>query len=160
MNRGILLGLFLACSACTGDGGGGAKLYTVESIIDGDTIDIDDGRRIRLLGIDTPERGTNAECWGDEAFNHLAALLGDSKVSLEYDVEREDVYGRTLAWVRAEGVFINAKMVDDGAACVLIIPPNGAEYETYLESLESGATTAGRGLWGACGSCDVPEFTR
>lgn len=160
MNRGFLLGLFVTCSACTGDGGGGAKLYAVESVIDGDTIDIDDGRRIRLLGIDSPERGTNPECWGDEAFNHLAALLGDSKVKLEYDVEREDVYGRTLAWVRAEGVFINAKMVDDGAACVLIIPPNGAEYETYLESLESGAMTAGRGLWGDCGSCDVAELQR
>lgn len=152
--------MLLACSACTGDGGGGAKLYTVEKVVDGDTIDLDDGRRVRLLGIDAPERGSDVECWGDEAFNHLSALLGDSKVDLEYDVERMDVYGRTLAWIHADGVFINAKMVDDGAACVLIIPPNGAEFETYLESLESGAMTAGRGLWGACGSCDVPEFQR
>jgi micrococcal nuclease len=60
--------------------------------------------------------------------------------------------------VYADDVFLNAKMIEDGYACVLIIPPNGAEFETFLESLESGAQTAGRGLWGACGSCDVPAF--
>jgi len=146
-------------AGCTGEkSGGGAKRYAVTNVVDGDTIDVDDGRRIRLLGIDTPERFTNPECYGDEAFNHLAQMLGDSTVTLELDIEEQDSFGRTLAWVRTSNTFINAQMIDDGYACVLIIPPNGAEYETFLESLESGARTANRGLWGACGSCNVPEF--
>ena len=153
----LLLGALLS-TGCTGEKGGGAKRYVVTNVVDGDTIDIDDGRRIRLLGIDTPERFTSPECYGDEAFNHLAQMLGDSKITLEYDIERLDAYGRTLAWVRTSDVFVNAQMIDDGFACVLIIPPNGSEYEALLESLEQGATTANRGLWGACGSCDVPAF--
>ena len=153
-----VLGTVLFSAGCTGEKGSAPKRYAVTSVIDGDTIDIDDGRRIRLLGIDTPERFTDPECYGDEAFNHLAQLLGDSKVELEYDIEREDSFGRTLAWVRTSELFVNAQMVDDGFACVLIIPPNGAEYEAFLESLESGAQSANRGLWGACGNCDVPAL--
>ena len=158
--RLLLFASLLLTAGCNGEDGGGKRLYAVEAVIDGDTIDLDDGRRIRLLGIDAPERGTNAECWGDEALNHLSSLIGSTKVSLEYDVEREDDYGRTLAWVHAGDVFVNAKMVEDGAACVLIIPPNGAEFESYLETLESGAQAANRGLWGACGGCDTPEAFR
>lgn len=153
----------MLCGACTGDGGGGKKLYTIASIHDGDTFTLDDATStvIRMLGIDTPERPPEPEeCYGDEALNHLQTLIGGKKVSLEYDVEKLDNFGRTLAWVRTEdGVFLNAKQIEDGYACVLIIPPNGAEYESYLETLEAGAQAASRGLWGACGSCDVPAVS-
>lgn len=155
--RIALLAALLCASACTGDKGGGDKLYTVASIHDGDTFTLEGGTIIRMLGIDTPERPPEPpECYGDEALNHLAEMIGDQKVKLEYDVERFDDYGRTLAWVHAGDVFLNAKQVEDGYACVLIIPPNGQEYETYLETLESGAQTALRGLWGTCGGCDTP----
>jgi micrococcal nuclease len=155
-----LVALALPSSACTSDGGGGAKLHTIASIHDGDTFTLEDDTVIRMLGIDTPERPPEPEeCYGDEALNHLASMIGDQKVKLEYDVERQDDFGRTLAWVRTEdGTFLNAKQVEDGFACVLIIPPNGAEYETYLETLESGAQAALRGLWGACGGCNTPAF--
>lgn len=147
-------------SGCTGEKGGGAKLYTVASIHDGDTLTLEDSTIIRLLGIDTPERPPEPEeCYGDEALNHLQTLIGAQKVKLEYDEERFDNFGRTLAWVRTEDdTFVNAKQVEDGFACVLIIPPNGSEYETFLETLESGAQAASRGLWGACGGCDTPAF--
>lgn len=148
--------LFLATPACSGGGGGGGRV--VEQVVDGDTFDLEGGERIRMLGIDTPERGTNAECWGDEAFNYLSAKLGGKTVTLEYDVVREDTFGRTLAYVRLGDELVNATMLSEGQACLLIIPPNGAEYDTYFEQLENEARTAGRGLWAACGGCDTPGF--
>ena len=153
-----LAGAALLVTGCNGGGGGGAKSHTVAAVVDGDTIEIEDGERVRLIGIDTPETSSPEECWGDEAYAHLASLIGSSKVRLEYDVEREDAFDRTLAYVYTvdDDVFVNAKMLEDGAACLLLIPPNGEQFETYFASLEEGAQTADRGLWGACGGCDTP----
>lgn len=155
-----LLGAALLPAGCSGGGGGGgSKMHTVAAVIDGDTIEIEGGERVRLIGIDTPETSAPEECWGDEAYAHLADLIGPSKVRLEYDVEREDAFERTLAYVYTEDdVFLNARMLEDGAACLLIIPPNGAEYEAYFETLQEGAQTADRGLWGPCGGCNTPAF--
>lgn len=79
----------------------------VARVIDGDTIVIDDGQRVRLIGIDAPEsahpdaeRNTEA---GEEASAFLKALLPEgTTIYLEYDAEREDNYGRTLAYVWLE----------------------------------------------------------
>lgn len=152
-----VIALLLATPACTG-GGTGASGRAVQQVVDGDTFDLEGGERIRMLGIDTPERGTNAECWGDEAFNYLSSKIAGRTVELEYDVVREDDFGRTLAYVRVGDELVNATMLSEGQACLLIIPPNGAEYETYFASLEDEARITGRGLWAACGGCDTPGF--
>lgn len=156
MRTGVAIALLLATPACTGGGGGSGR--TVVEVIDGDTFDLEGGERIRMLGIDTPERGTNAECWGDEAFNFLSAKIGGQIVTLEYDLVRVDDFGRTLAYVRVGDELVNATMLSEGQACLFIFPPNGQEYEAYFAALENEARTAGRGLWATCGGCDTPGF--
>lgn len=127
---------------------------TVLRIVDGDTLVLVGGERVRLIGIDTPETkhpDRPVECFGPQATEHLEALLGPgAAVRLEFDVERTDRYGRTLAyvWRREDGLHVNRAMVAGGYAQVLTVPPNVAHQETYLAA-QREARSSNRGLWGA-----------
>lgn len=122
----------------------------VAAVIDGDTIELEGGQRVRYLMIDTPESTTETECWGPEAAAANTALVEGQIVTLRYDVECEDDFGRLLAYVELAGQVINEVMVERGHACVLHIPPNGeAEVETY-EALEFAAQQLDKGLWAVC----------
>lgn len=83
-------------------------LHKVTGIIDGDTIEIDGAVKIRYIGMDTPEAG---DCFGEEAKKANENLVGNKPVRLEYDVQRIDKYGRTLAYVYVNEVFVNEKLV-------------------------------------------------
>jgi micrococcal nuclease len=127
---------------------------TVERVVDGDTIVTGLGR-VRLIGVDTPETVDPRRpvgCFGHEASANTAALLPPgTKVRLVYDVERRDRYGRLLAYVYRldDGLFVNARILADGFASILTIPPNVAHADEFLE-LQRRAREAGRGLWSAC----------
>lgn len=132
----------------------------VESVVDGDTIDvIVDGReeRVRLTGIDTPEEarrdtGAPAECFGDEATAFTESLLPvGTPVRLERDVEGRDDYGRLLAYVyRADdGIFVNYELVRQGYAQPLTIPPNVTFSELMVQAARD-AEADDAGLWTAC----------
>lgn len=129
--------------------------YKVKYVIDGDTIIVEDGsdkgRKIRLIGINAPEsrdyKHRKKEAFGKEARNHLIQLLGQDLVKLEYDVEKEDRYGRTLAYVHSKrGIFINAKMVEDGFAEIMTIAPN-VKYVVQLADNQRDARKNKRGIW-------------
>lgn len=128
---------------------------TVERVVDGDTIVLRGGERVRLIGIDTPEtkdprRGV--QCFGEEASRRTSTLLpAGERVRLAYDVERHDRYDRTLAYVyrAADGLFVNAALVRDGYASAYTYPPNVTHAEE-LVALQREARDANRGLWGAC----------
>lgn len=128
---------------------------TVERVVDGDTIVLRGGERVRLIGIDTPEtkdprRGV--QCFGKEASRRTSTLLpAGEKVRLVYDVERHDRYDRTLAYVyrAGDGLFVNAALVRDGYASAYTYPPNVAHADE-LVALQREARDANRGLWGAC----------
>ncbi len=128
----------------------------VESVVDGDTIVVAGGTRVRLIGIDTPETKDPrkpVQCFGVEASAHTASLLPPgTPVRLVYDVERADRYQRTLAYVyrEADGLFVNAALVADGYAQVATFPPNVAHVDE-LTALARTAREEGRGLWSACG---------
>jgi micrococcal nuclease len=83
-------------------------------------------------------------------------------VRLVYDVERNDRYGRTLAYVydSQDGAFVNAALVRDGYASAYTYPPNVAHADEFV-ALQRDARDAGRGLWGACPvapePADIPE---
>lgn len=119
-------------------------------MLDGDTIELESGEKIRYLMIDSPEVGNNLECYGDEAKVLNTELVAGKNVQLRYDVECTDRFDRLLAYVSVGDREINSLMVERGYACVLYIPPNGAERNSEFERLESMAKQADKGLWGAC----------
>jgi len=142
-----------AALAGCGDRGAacGAREAIVERVIDGDTIVVSGGVRIRYLLVDAPET-TNGhdDCYGANATQFNADLVLGKTVELDYDVECRDRFGRTLAYVAVEGQDVNQLLVERGYACVLHIPPDGDARAAEFEALESAARAARRGLWGAC----------
>jgi len=126
----------------------------VVRVSDGDTIRVrlpsGAEERVRYIGVDTPER-TGAECYADEATAYNARLVGGRRVRLVLDAEERDRYGRLLAYVFAGGVFVNARLVRDGYAQPLTVPPN-VRFEDRFTRLAREARHARRGLWASCSS--------
>lgn len=129
----------------------------VERVVDGDTIRLEDGRTIRYIGVDTPEIAHNStqedDCYGPEAADFNEQLVLGKSVILEYDAEKTDRYGRTLAYVwlgtGASRRMVNEELLFRGYGSLLIIEPNSA-YEDRLAEAEASAQERGAGLWGAC----------
>lgn len=146
--------LAAACALVAGCGGGsecGPSEGVVANVVDGDTIDLESGVRIRYLMVNTPETtGGKNECYGQNAVTFNTDLVLGKTVQLDYDVECEDRFGRTLAYVTVGGQEVNTLLVERGYACVLHIPPNGDDRAAEFEALEDEAKAALRGLWGAC----------
>jgi micrococcal nuclease len=133
----------------------GASPATVNYVHDGDTLFLstatDDNLKVRLTGIDTPEIGENAECYGDEATALLRSLLPEgSEVFTVADVEPFDQYGRSLLYVfAADGTFVNLQMVEQGAAEAVRIGENDAYWEE-LSAAQNSANSSAGGLWSSC----------
>ena len=130
----------------------GPTVGVVERVVDGDTIVLESGERIRYLLIDTPEISPPAECWGQEATDTNVALVEGKTIQLDYDVQCNDIYNRLLAYVYVDGVEVNTRLVERGHACVLHIEPNGDDRVNEFLTLENAAREAGLGMWSACGS--------
>ena len=132
----------------------GPSQGTVARVLDGDTIELESGEKIRYLMVDTPEISHNAgevaECFADEAKQFNIDLVDGQVVTLRYDTECTDRYDRLLAYVSLDDREINSLLVERGFACVLHIPPNGDARKTEFQTLESQAKQQDRGLWGAC----------
>lgn len=132
--------------------GPAGTLTTVESITDGDTLRTAGGLRVRLIGIDTPEISGGKQCFADEAKAHLGQLAPPgSAVRLVYDRERQDRFGRDLAYVyrATDGIHVNLAMVVDGYATTLSIKPNTAHAIEFFEAA-SKAKAASLAMWAAC----------
>lgn len=130
----------------------------VERIVDGDTLVCRGGLRVRLIGIDTPEM--SQEPFGEQARGALAALVpAGSEVLLERDVDLNDQYGRRLAYVWRDGVFVNWQMLRGGWAMLLTYPPN-VQYVEHFEQAQRLAREQGRGLWGTGGFACAPVDRR
>ena len=131
---------------------------TVESITDGDTFRCTGGRRVRLLTIDTPEM--DQPPFGAASRAKLAELLPiGSSATLELDVQREDQYGRTLAYVRRPGVLVNRALVRSGMAVVAVYPPN-VRYVEVLRAAADSARADKAGLWATNGFECLPADHR
>lgn len=139
-----------------------AQPFTVSYVHDGDTLFLessggtqvpDDARiKVRLIGIDTPEIGEDAECFGAEATKALRTLAPeDSIVWGAVDAEAHDRYGRWLLYLwTADGTFVNLDLVENGFAEAIRIKPNVSEWDT-LRAAQATAEAAALGRWGACG---------
>lgn len=120
---------------------------TVTKIIDGDTVEVtfDNGqtRKVRYIGIDTPER---FEDLYREATQANARLAAGKKARLAKDVSETDRYGRLLRYVYIEDTFVNAELVKQGYAVPATYPPD-VKYASYFVKLASQARDKGVGLW-------------
>jgi micrococcal nuclease len=128
----------------------GADEAKVTRVIDGDTIELENGAKIRYLLVDTPEVSGGAECYGTNAQQFNSDLVLNKTVEISYDVQCTDNFGRTLAYVRVDGQEVNTLMIQRGYGCVLHIPPNGESRVEEFRALQTDAKNAMRGLWGAC----------
>jgi micrococcal nuclease len=160
----VLVALSLSRCGIQGDGSvepPGPLSARVTHVVDGDTIDVEltDGsdETVRYIGIDTPETvkpGTPVQCGGPRAHEVNDRLVYGKTVTLSFDAERRDVYGRLLAYVylRRPGrrpLFVNAELARRGLARTLTIPPNDS-FAPLFARLASRAGVRGRGLWGGC----------
>lgn len=124
----------------------------VTRIVDGDTVELAGGEKVRLIGVDTPETvdpRKSVQCFGKEAKEFTRSLLENQWVRLELDVEPKDFYKRTLAYVWRDDVFVNDLLVHEGFAHILTIPPNVRYVDRFKES-EQYARVTKAGLWSAC----------
>lgn len=123
---------------------GDTRSGRVKRVIDGDTFHMTDGTKVRLVGINTPEKGTPL-C--PEATEALRRMVADREVTLAFDVERTDQYGRTLAYVYVGDLFVNAEQARLGLAYFYEWKPN-TRHSDLIRKLQREAREAGRGLWG------------
>ncbi len=138
----ILLLLFLPLYGCTSP----PDTARVTQVIDGDTITIEGGTRIRYIGIDAPELHPEPTAYGMEAWQANRELVAGRTVHLERDASETDKYGRLLRYVYVDDVFINAELVRQGLAEAKAYPPD-TKHQDYLEELETEARRAKRGIW-------------
>ncbi len=137
----------------------------VKRAVDGDTLVLENGERVRLIGIDTPEMhesdkldrdsqrsGENKRTiqeLGKRSYLFTRDLVEGKRVSLEFDVERHDRYGRLLAYVflkDKQQTFVNAEIVKAGYASLMTFPPN-VKYADLFLKLYQEARANKRGLW-------------
>jgi len=139
-----------------------AAAFKVLRAIDGDTIEVEqDGKpvKVRLIGVDTPETvhpSKPVQEYGKEASRFTANLLKGESVYLEFDREKTDKYGRTLAFVyRApDGLLVNAEVIRQGYGHAYTKYPFNAGLMDQFRAHERAAREAGRGLWGSAEGID------
>lgn len=124
----------------------------VTRVVDGDTIEIEGGEHVRYIGMNTPESvdpRRSVQCFGHEASDYNKKLVEGKRVRLEPDVEDRDKYHRLLRYVWQGDTMINEKLVADGYAQVMTIPPN-VKYVDRFRTAQTDARDAKRGLWAKC----------
>jgi micrococcal nuclease len=126
-----------------------AESVRVTGVIDGDTIVLSDGQRVRYLGIDAPEMGKDspAEFLAQESSQFNRRLVLKKEVRLVYGEEKRDRYDRLLAYVFLDnGLFVNGELVKQGLAKVLY---HGLRMERFDEllKLQREAIQNSRGIW-------------
>ncbi|RKH27751.1 hypothetical protein D7X12_40575, partial [Corallococcus sicarius] len=146
----VLLSVLFACGG-EEEGACGPRTGVVTQVIDGDTVVLQDGERIRYLLADAPEttRGHH-DCFGEEAATFNRSLVEGRTVRLRDGEACTDRFGRRLAYVSVEGHDVNALLVERGYACTLFVSPAGGSRRGEFEALEVEARRARRGLWGRC----------
>jgi endonuclease YncB( thermonuclease family) len=127
--------------------------FIVNRVIDGDTIQLSNGKKVRYIGIDTPETvdpRKPVQCFGKEAKEINKTLVLHKEVILKKDISETDRYGRLLRYVYLlDGTFVNLWLVKNGYAFAYTYPPDVAHSQEFLLA-EREAKENKRGLWGNC----------
>lgn len=128
------------------------NLIKVVRAVDGDTIEIEGGEKVRYIGIDTPETvdpRKPVQCFGVEASAKNKELVEGKLARLEKDATDRDKYGRLLRYVWVGGVFVNLELVKQGFAYSYSYPPD-IKYQDQFVEAQREAKEAKRGLWNSC----------
>lgn len=136
-----------------------SSIVKVTKVIDGDTIEIETGQKIRYIGIDTPELHhpyKPVQCFATEAMEKNKELVEGKTVRLEKDISETDKYGRFLRYVfidnpqsTSAAVFVNLYLVKEGFAVAATFPPDVAYAERFRET-QRKAMEQNKGLWKTC----------
>ena len=126
--------------------------YEVIRVIDGDTVELKNGERLRYNDIDTPETvhpSKPVECYGPQASAKNKELVEGEIILVELGNPTKDRYGRLLGYVYIEDLFVNAELVRGGYAEVNSYGNPGSKLSNLLD-IEKNAKRSMKGLWGAC----------
>ncbi len=160
MKKSLIAPLLVLSFLVSGGCASGARVHSPPAIpslttgriirvVDGDTVELEDGRKVRLIGIDTPELHHPTKpvmFFAEEAFQFTRRLVEDRDVRVEYDQERTDKYGRTLAYLYlSDGTFVNAEIVRQGYGLAYTRFP--FRYKEDFKKYEQEARERERGLW-------------
>lgn len=149
-----VLALAVLLAGCDGEsrdqpaGDATGEPVTVTRVVDGDTIVIQGGDRVRYIGIDAPEMPDEGLAW--EATEQNRRLVEGREVRLEKDVRDRDDYGRLLRYVWVDGTMVNAEMVRLGLAWSRSYPPDTG-HQDLLDRMEDEAREDRLGLWASSG---------
>jgi endonuclease YncB( thermonuclease family) len=153
--RLLLLAVLLLPATAGAQSGAAGQLARIDHVADGDTVDLTNGARVRLVQIDTPEVYFAPECYGEQASRITKRLLPPGtlvRLSSEPRTDAIDRYGRLLRYVvRArDGLNINVQLVRIGAAAPYFYDGRRGRYAGLLARLARHARAKHLGLWGAC----------
>ena len=122
----------------------------VQRVVDGDTLLLANGARVRLIGVDTPETVKSSQPvqpWGPEAAEFTRQFVAGGTVRLQFDRERIDRYGRFLAYVWVNDRLLNEELVRAGLARMEPQYRYARAMKERLRRAEQEAKDAGRGIW-------------
>lgn len=124
--------------------------YQVERVVDGDTLALANGAKVRLIGVDTPETvkpNHPVEPWGPEATQFTEQFVAGGKVRLEFDRERKDHYGRHLAYVYVDDRMLNEALIQAGVGRAETEYRFSTVMKRRFLKAQEEAQAAGRGIW-------------
>lgn len=124
----------------------------VAFVVDGDTIELTDKRRVRYLGINTPEMNYGKgkpDCFATEAAKANKELVAGQEIELGKDISDKDKYARLLRYVYIDSLLINDFLLRQGYARLELIPPDN-HFSQQFKNAVNEAKENKRGLWGKC----------
>ena len=124
--------------------------YLVERVVDGDTLVLAGGAKVRLIGVDTPETKDPRrapEPFGPEATEFTRRLVEGREVTLKFDLQRKDRYGRFLAYVYVGDRFVNEEIIRAGMGQALVQYPFSRDMKRVFLAAQDDAQQARRGIW-------------
>lgn len=122
----------------------------VKYVIDGDTFVLEDGRKVRIASIDTPEIGHDGrkdQYYARDSMAELDRLIRGRKVRLDYTRDKKDRYKRIVAWVYVDGMLVNEYMVRNGYAFFYYHPNNRQKFQNMLLQAQRKAYKENKGFW-------------
>jgi endonuclease YncB( thermonuclease family) len=152
----VVVGLLGVTGCADVDGGDSvtrarAPTAVVTRVVDGDTLELDNGETVRLIGIDTPEVYGGTECGGAQASAYMERIATGRRVSVRTDPTQDtyDRYERLLAYLEAGGRDLGEAVLRAGWARVYVYDEPFRRLAAYRQA-GSAARGGDRGIWGRC----------